>query len=94
MYLQGKGVKQDYEEAAKWYLEAAGRGHAAAQCSLGILYNEGAGVAKDYTQAEKWFRMAADQGNPAACYYLAQRYFWGLGRRRTTSLPICGRVSR
>jgi TPR repeat protein len=30
MHLQAKGMKQDYEEAARWHLEAAGRGHAAA----------------------------------------------------------------
>ena len=37
-YAKGNGVKQDYDEAAKWYEKAAGQGNASAQAALGELY--------------------------------------------------------
>jgi len=66
MYLQGKGVSQDYAEAAKWSRKAAEQGHAAAQVSLGSMYIQGTGVPRDYAEAEKWFRKAAEQGDHMA----------------------------
>ena len=40
----GKGVPQDYAEAAKWYRLAADQGFAKAQNSLGAQYATGEGV--------------------------------------------------
>ena len=50
-------------EAAKWFFEAAEKGHPQSQVSLGILYSFGMGVAKDHAQAVKWHRKAAQSGN-------------------------------
>src|SRR5674476_586003 len=61
-YDIGKGVPQDYAEAAKWYRMAAEQGHAEAQFNLGMLYDEGRGVSQDYAEAAKWYRKAKDQG--------------------------------
>ncbi len=38
MYAQGRGVPQNYAEAARWYRKAAEQEIAGAQSSLGALY--------------------------------------------------------
>ena len=45
-----------YEEAAKWYCEAATQGHVNAQFNLAALYSTGRGVAKSDEEAMKWFQ--------------------------------------
>jgi TPR repeat protein len=66
MYLQGRGVAQNYSEAMKWYRKAAEQGLDVAQNSLGIMYGNGQGAAQNFAEARRWFRMAADQGNADA----------------------------
>src|SRR5450759_3290310 len=51
MYSTGRGVPQDYYEAAKWYYRAANQGHGEAQFALGMLYNKGEGVPRDFVLA-------------------------------------------
>ena len=46
-YESGEGVLQDFAEAAKWRRKAAEQGHAAAQVSLGMMYDISLGVPKD-----------------------------------------------
>ena len=41
MYANGKGVTQNYKEAAKWSKKAANQGNADAQYNLGLLYANG-----------------------------------------------------
>ena len=62
MYLEGKGVPQDYGKALKWFRGAAAKGFAGAQYYLGFMYERGKGVGQDYGTALKWYRLAADQG--------------------------------
>ncbi|MEO8427571.1 MAG: tetratricopeptide repeat protein [Verrucomicrobiota bacterium] len=78
----GKGVPQDYAEAAKWYRQAADQGLAVAQCNLASLYAAGAGVKADPAEALKWYRKAADQGSADAQYNLAQMLSMGIGAKR------------
>ena len=66
MYDEGRGVRQDYVEAVRWYRRAAERGWAAAQNSLGIMYFEGKGVPVNYLEAYAWYSIAAAQGNEYA----------------------------
>jgi TPR repeat protein len=66
MYETGRGVAQNYDEAAKWYRLAADQGHAEAQNNLGSLYANGRGVPRDDVAAYMWFALAAAQDNPAA----------------------------
>lgn len=47
LYKHGKGVPQDYQQAAKWYQKAADQGLAIAQYSLGKFYIDGNGVTQD-----------------------------------------------
>ena len=57
------GVRQDYQEAAKWYRKAAEQGVPNAMAGLARLLLNGFGVAQDYAEAVKWYRMAAELGN-------------------------------
>jgi TPR repeat protein len=64
MYLNGKGVLQDYGEAAKWLRLGADQGIADAQLTLGIMYQNADGVPQDYVQAHMWFNLAASRPYP------------------------------
>ena len=63
MYLNGRGVPQDYAEAVKWFRFADKGGHTDAQVHLGRMYMNGQGVAQDDVEAARWYRKAALQGN-------------------------------
>ncbi len=62
LYFVGKGVQQDYGEAAGWYRLAAEQGVADAQCNLGEMLSKGLGGQQDCEEAAKWFKLAAEQG--------------------------------
>jgi TPR repeat protein len=70
VYYRGRGVPQDYNEAAKWFRRAADQRDAVAQLYLGLMHSQGLGVPQDYAEAVRWYRLAADQGNPEAQYNL------------------------
>ena len=76
-YLDG-----DYETALALWNPLATQGHAAAQYSLGTLYESGRGVSPDYPQAARWFRLAAEQGHAAAQFSLGNAYHRGHGVNR------------
>ena len=44
MYREGRGVTQNYAEAAKWYRKAADQGRVGSQVSLALMYSLGKGV--------------------------------------------------
>lgn len=79
LYLTGKGVPQDFGEAAKWNRKAAEKGHAAAQDWLGYLYETGKGVQQDFGEAATWYRRAAEQGESEAQRHLALLHAQGKG---------------
>jgi hypothetical protein len=64
--VRSAGGKGDDAEAFKLLLQAAGRGHPAAQHSLAFMYGSGRGTEKDVVEAYKWFTLAARQGDSAA----------------------------
>jgi len=78
-YEQGDGVRQNYEEALKWYEFSAHQDYAPAQNNLGSLYDRGLGTEKNYQEALKWYRKAADNDQPNAQYNLGRLYEYGLG---------------
>jgi hypothetical protein len=82
LWAHGKGVPQDYAQAAKWYRRSADQGFALAQCNLAALYAAGAGVKSDSTEAVRWYRKAADQGSADGQYDLAQMLSMGIGAKR------------
>jgi len=88
VYREGKGVAQDYAEAAKWWRKAAEKGDAPAQSELGLAYYHGRGVTVDYSEAVKWYRKAIEQGNAVAMNNLGVCYENGNGvpRDRTEAV--------
>lgn len=62
MYAEGRGVTQNYVEAAKWYRLAAAQGDAQAQNNLGFMYDNGQGVTQDYILAHMWWNLASSAG--------------------------------
>jgi TPR repeat protein len=78
-YAAGSGVPNGDAEAVTWCLQAARRGIAKAQNSMGYLYKHGLGVPKDYGESVRWFGAAAEQKVPPAQYNLAQMYQDGYG---------------
>ena len=61
MYYKGRGVRQDYKEAVKWWRLAAEKGFGEALNNLGMMYGNGDGVPEDYVEAHKWFDLAASR---------------------------------
>ena len=66
MYKKGLGIKENPEEAYKWYRNAAEAGFAAAQFNLGLMYQHGKPIPENMNEAIQWFRKAADQNYPDA----------------------------
>jgi TPR repeat protein len=80
MYFEGKGVKPDMKEAARWLEPAATKGIARAQFLLGKLYLTGEGVAAaDPVKAAAVTKAAADQGIPEAQVDTCAFYYQGVG---------------
>ena len=82
-YEHGEGVLMDLLRAAALYCEAARRGDAEAQYSLGWMYANGRGVARDDAVAASLLALAAAGGHAAA---RAALKFVGSERGR---LPAC-----
>lgn len=79
LYIIGRGVPQDFEEAVRWFRKAEEQGDRDAQTNLGSLYLLGDRLPRDYTEALKWLRAAADQGQPLAQTKLGIMYQNGEG---------------
>ncbi|HEV7600836.1 MAG TPA: tetratricopeptide repeat protein [Bradyrhizobium sp.] len=58
MFETGRGVPQNYTEAAMWYRRSAEQGDSLAQYSLGLLYDKGQGVPRDIVEANKWLNLS------------------------------------
>jgi localization factor PodJL len=80
-YAEGKGVKQDFNEAMIWYQRSATHGFASAQYRLATLYERGLATGVDLQRARVWYQRAAEQGNVKAMHNLA---VLSAGRKSTT----------
>lgn len=78
LYLEGKGVPQDYMEAMKWLRSAADMNNEMAQFKIGEMYEKGLGVKQDYSEAANWYGKAQARYIRAS-YNLAVLYEKGLG---------------
>ena len=79
-YFHGyDGVKEDHEEAVKWYRKAAEQGHVDAQILLASCYSKGEGVSLNHAEAAKWWRKAAEQGDADAQLVIGGMYEIGEG---------------
>ena len=77
-YSEGRGIAQNFIEAAQWFERAANRGLAPAQYRLGSLYEKGHGVKKDLDAARRLYLAAAERGNARAMHNLAVLYAEGI----------------
>lgn len=59
MYVEGNGVKQNYDTALKYYKSAAEKGHPDAMLAIGHMYYKGVGVKRNRDLGRKWFVAAA-----------------------------------
>lgn len=82
LYMKGWGVSQNYGEAFRWYLKAAGQGNAMGQAKLGLMHYYGLGVPEDHAEAVRWFRDAGEKGEPGAAAILGSLYAAGDGVNR------------
>ena len=78
-YTNGRGVGQDYAQAAGWLKLAGAQGHGNAQYLLGVAYASGRGIEPDQEAAVSWFTKAADGGHARAQYQLAEAFANGRG---------------
>jgi len=85
MYNNGKGVKQDYPEAVRWFQKAAEQGNASAQNNLGSMHGCGQGVNQDYSEAARWYQKAAEQGHASAQSNLGIMHYSGQGVKQDYS---------
>ncbi len=77
LYQQGVGVKQNIDEAIKYYQLAGAQQELRAQYNLGVLYMEGQGVPVDYVKGMALLEDAAFKGNPYSEYVLGRIYEQG-----------------
>ncbi len=70
-FTEGRGVKEDLAEAAKWYQRAADAGVVPADYRLASMYEKGSGLARDAAKAKALYLKAAGQGNASAMHNLA-----------------------
>lgn len=67
----------DYEEAYKWYDEAAKQGNADGFYGLGLIYANGYGVDKDYVKAIENLNISVQKNHTKACVLCGKLYFEG-----------------
>ena len=81
-YYYGSGVRQDYEEAFRWFMKSADKEYAIAQYSVGFCYFKGNGVHRDPVKAVEYIRMSADQGYPKAVFDYGCMVLEGVGVKK------------
>lgn len=72
IYANGLGVRQDPNEARKWYEKAAEQGIPDAQLQFALMLIDGTLVEQDRDRAFILMRRAAEAGKPLAQFNLAQ----------------------
>lgn len=67
LYMNGQGVKQDYNKAAELFEKACNGENAQGCYNLGFLYVKGQGVRQDYRIAKEYFGESCDLGHQNGC---------------------------
>ena len=78
-YQYGRALNKlgRFKEAAEQHGKASEQGYAAAQYSLGLMYNDGEGVPQDDKKMLHWIRSSAENGFAAAQYNMGLFYLHG-----------------
>jgi len=66
LFLEGNGVKKDYQKSFELMHKASMQGHAAAQFQVGQAYVNGQGVKRNFEEAYAWFLVSKENGNSIA----------------------------
>jgi TPR repeat protein len=88
LWAKGHDGKQSYDEALRWWKEAAGRGYTVAMNNIGLLYANGDGVEKNFKQAFEWWHQSAFLGNAWAMNSVGDLYENGLGVSRDLGMAM------
>lgn len=79
LWAKGYEGKQSFEEAIRWWKEAAKRGYTVSMNNIGLAYANGHGVEVDMKQAFDWWFKAAMLGNAWAQNAVGDCYETGQG---------------
>lgn len=82
MYVQGKGVSQDYIKATELFNKACSGGISKGCYNLGVMYFNAKGVARDHFKAVKFFQKSCDNNDAAGCLSLGFMYEKGQGTKQ------------
>lgn len=89
LWAKGVGVdKPNFDEALRWWKEAAKFGYPLAMNNIGLLYANGQGVAKDTKKALAWWQRSADLGNGWAMNNIGDLYESGDGIEQSDALAL------
>jgi localization factor PodJL len=80
-YAEGRGMRQDLQEAMRWFERAAQADFAPAQFRLAGLNEKGEGTKKDIEAARRLYLSAANKGHAKAMHNLAVIYAEGADGR-------------
>ncbi len=80
-FAEGRGVRANLPQAARWFERAANKGLAPAQFRYASMLEKGQGVKKDLARARTLYLAAARQGNAKAMHNLAVLYAEGIDGR-------------
>lgn len=83
MYLDGKGVKQNYKKAIELFERAIKSENCNAMNNLGYMHKHGIGVEQDYKKAIELYEMAIKFGSEDAMINLAHMYEFGEGVKQS-----------
>jgi|HubBroStandDraft_3_1064219.scaffolds.fasta_scaffold65323_2 TPR repeat protein len=79
MFINGRGVPRDYEQATVLCQSAARQNYAPGQFCVGYIHEHGLGSQADPKEAAKWYRLASAGGNVPAMMVLGEMYSKGEG---------------
>ena len=88
LYIAGDIVKEDKNEAFKWFRKAAERGYKDAQYQLGVCFYRGDGVGKNVSETMKWWKKAAEQGHGKAQSNIGVLFYNGNGVEKDLSEAV------
>lgn len=78
LYLEGRGVEHNVEQAHSWFLKAAEKDHVEAQYNLGHMSLSGMGVEKNVEAALMWWKLAAEGGYGQAQFNYGRALYLGV----------------
>lgn len=82
MYFHGRGVRQNFDLASRWFHASAEKGYCRSQKMMGAICINGLVRDIDLEAGASWYLRAADQGDPQAQRKMGYLYLRGQGVER------------